>query len=86
MNVPHVPWEELAVLTGRVDDDRAILAEGSLAQAVSAFLRIRTPYPLDLKIAMPDRIRAPFEYGPEEIASLVSQYQRIVRDRVRRRS
>ena len=78
----QVPWGEHAVLSGRIDEDRGILAEGSLAQTVSASLKVRTQFPLDIKIAMPERVNAPFEYGPEEITSLVSQYLRIFRDRL----
>jgi len=78
----QIPWGEPAVLSGRIGGDRGILAEGSLAQTVSASLKVRTQFPLDLKIAMPERGNAPFEYGPEEIASLVSQYLRIARDRL----
>ena len=80
--VSQIPWGEPAVLSGRIGGDRGILAEGSLAQTVSASLKVRTQFPLDLKIAMPERVNAPFEYGPEEIASLVSQYMRIARDRL----
>lgn len=80
--VSQIPWGEPAVLSGRIGEDRGILAEGSLAQTVSASLKVRTQFPLDLKIAMPERVNAPFEYGPEEIASLVSQYLRIARDRL----